>query len=450
MNEIEERLRIFRVPQLRCCETLGDGWAASRGERVAHYLTLGHFEKAPGSSPARGASFGQWQLDCHFPTIAHKGKFEPKEDFVTWTIEEIEREWGATAPFPEIVVDAFERAERVLGRDWIESTRLIPGGQVSGPSALLKVVSMGGQLSVLEAVKGAERLVAKLKSHDSSAEAELTAMHLLHGRNKESEIEYEPDTANGRKSDFRIRLPGEGWTYVEVTRPNISEARQRLMVILNQIIGLVREIQREFALEVFFRREPEDSEIEKLLDRARQFCAKGLNQREEVDDLALLILSDVTPGQIVPQQETGDHATPRLGAAMTVVGTGEPRRHVVARIPYSDKRADKFLSNEAAQLSKNHPGLIMVDASGEPTTFSSWGAVLARRFQPSIHTRVSGVCLFAPQLIPMTGTLVWVPAVQIHINSHAKLALPSWISSALLDAKNDFGTLLAASRTRQQ
>lgn len=368
---------------------------------------------------------------------------------MTWTVGEIEREWGATAPFPEIAVDAFERVERVLGRDWIESSRLIPGGLVSGPSPLLRVVSMGGRLSVLDAVQEPEKLIAKLTAHDNSAEAELTAMHLLHVRNKESQIEYEPDTTSGRKSDFRIGLPGGDWTYIEVTRPNISEAMERVTGILNRITELVRGIRREFALEVFFRREPKDEEIEPLLDRARRFCAEGLNKREEVADLALLILSDVTPGQIVPYQEPGDQATPRLLAAMASFGPGEPRRHVVAGIPYSDKRADSFLAHEAAQLPKDHPGLIMVDVSGEPTAFSSWGAILARRFQPTIHTRVSGVCLFAPQLIAITGTLVWVPAVQVHINSHAKRPLPPWVNSALLHAKNDFGTLLAASRTQQ-
>ena len=359
-----------------------------------------------------------------------------------WTIEEIERDWGATSPLPEIVIDAFERVETVLGRDWLTSTREVPGGQVRGAGPLLTVLSMGGRLTALAAIEGAARLVAKLKAHDSSAEAELTAMHLLHVRNKKSQIEYEPDTGNGRKSDFRIRLADKDWTYVEVTRPNISEAMERLMGILNRITGLVRKIQREFALEVFFRREPEDAEIERLLDRARQFCAEGLNQREEVDDLALLILSDVTPGQIVPYQEPGDHATPRLGAAMAVVGTGQPRRHVVARIPYSDKRADAFLHDEAAQLPTGHPGVIMVDVTGEPSAFSSWGPILARRFRPSIHTRVSGVCLFAPQLLPMSDGLMWIPKVQLHLNPNARLALPAWVSASLQDAANDFGTIL--------
>jgi len=360
---------------------------------------------------------------------------------MSYTIDEIERDWGATSAFPEIVVDAFERVARILGRDWIASTQCVSGGQVRGPGPLLTVVSMGGRLTALGAVKNAEKLVAKLKKHDISAEAELTAIYLLHVRNKKAEIEYEPVSRNGRKVDFRIRITGKAWTYIEVTRPNISEAMEHLTAILSRITGLVREIKREFALEVFFRREPDDDEIEGLLDSIRQFCVDSSSKCQEVSNLALLILSNVIPGQITPYQEPEDHATPRLGAAQFIVGQDEPKRHVVARVPYSDKRADAFLHNEAAQLPKDHPGMIMVDLSGEPTAFSSWGATLARRFQPAIHTRVSGVCLFAPLLLTLDNGLMWIPSVQLHINSNARLALPSWIVGSLKDATNDFGTL---------
>jgi len=368
---------------------------------------------------------------------------------MSYTIEEIERDWGATSSFPEIVIDAFERAEQILGRDWVASTRRVSGGQVRGPEPLLAVVSMGGRLTALGAVKNAEKLVAKLKRHDISAEAELTAMHLLHVRNKKAEIDYEPGSGNGRKVDFRIRVTGKDWTYIEVTRPNISEAMERLTVILSRITGLVKEIKREFALEIFFRREPDDEEVEGLLDPIRQFCIDSSCKHQEISDLAFLIISDV-PGQITPYQESEDHAMPRLGAAQVIVGKDEPKRHIVARIPYSDKRADDFLHNEAPQLPKDHPGLIMVDVSGEPTAFSSWGVILARRFQPGIHTRVSGVCLFAPQLLPLDNGIIWIPRVQLHVNPNARLALPSWITGSLKDAANDFGTLLRSRGTAPQ
>jgi hypothetical protein len=360
---------------------------------------------------------------------------------MSYTIEEIERDWGATSTFAEVVVDLFERAEKILGRGWVTSTREIHGGQVRGPGPLLSVMSMGGRLIALEAIEDGTKLVAKLKKRDTSAEAELTAMHILYVRNKIVKIKYEPDVGNGRKADFGLQTKDGDITYVEVTKPNVSEVSERLTKILNRITDLVSSIKRQFALEVFFKREPDDKEVEELLVHIQQFCAEGTNKRQEFGDLALLILSDVTPGQIMSHQEPGDQTTPRLVAVQVIVGSGEPKRHVMARIPYSDQRADVFLRREAAQLSKNRPGLIMVDVSAEPTAFSSWGKVLTRRLQPGIHTRVSGICLFSPQLLPTGNNLMWIPRVHLHVNPNARLALPSWIAASLDDAATAFGTL---------
>jgi len=369
---------------------------------------------------------------------------------MTCTIEEIERDWGITSTAPSVVLDAFERVERILGRDWIAQIRAPFGGHAPGAAPFLDVVSMGGRLGVLDGIEAPERLIARLRRHDRSAEAELTAMHLLHCRNRTAEIELEPDVSarrSVRKADFRIRLPGGTWTYVEVTSPNVSEARERVTVILDRITGLLWEVRREFALEVFFKREPREDELETLCVRIRRFCSEGKREREEVGDLALLILSSVRPGQITPHEEANGQVTARLAMAKVLGGGAQPRRHIVARIPYADQRADKFLADEAAQLDRGYPGLIMVDASGEPAAFTSWGPILARRFQPRIHTRVGGMCLFAPHLLPVENNLLWVLKVQLRVNPHAKLALPEWIREAVEEAARDFGMCWAAAQT---
>jgi len=201
---------------------------------------------------------------------------------MSYTVEEIEKDWGPTGPFPEIVVDAFNRVEQILGRDWVASTRKTPGGQVRGLSPLLSVMSMSGRLTVLDATEGAAKLADKLKKHDVSVEAELTAMHLLYVRNKNFKIKYEPDVGNGRKADFSIQAEDGDLTYVEVTRPDISEVRERLTDILERITSLVRETKRQFALEVLFKREPDDEEIRELTGYIQQLCADGTNKRQEV------------------------------------------------------------------------------------------------------------------------------------------------------------------------
>lgn len=71
---------------------------------------------------------------------------------MTYTWEEIQRDWiGATevsAP-PEMIaaiLAAFETAERVLGRDHVESYRSVPGLTVTGATPTLSVLDLGIQL----------------------------------------------------------------------------------------------------------------------------------------------------------------------------------------------------------------------------------------------------------------------------------------------------------------
>jgi hypothetical protein len=76
---------------------------------------------------------------------------------MAWTWKQIEQDWlagGRVATEPSAVVEAFERVEAVLGRDWIEQSRVhplvVPKGSppqttvVRGSDPVLTVVQMGG------------------------------------------------------------------------------------------------------------------------------------------------------------------------------------------------------------------------------------------------------------------------------------------------------------------
>jgi hypothetical protein len=50
---------------------------------------------------------------------------------VVWEWDEIEQRWldgGRVAAGPEAVVAAFERLDRIFGREWIEQSRIGPAG----------------------------------------------------------------------------------------------------------------------------------------------------------------------------------------------------------------------------------------------------------------------------------------------------------------------------------
>src|SRR5207248_685800 len=98
---------------------------------------------------------------------------------MSWTYDEIGKDWlGANviALPPEEVVAAFERCEHVLGRDWINKSR---GTFAIGAGSTLRVVTTGQWLASLDGLAAADSLVSKLAKDDSSAAAELHAIHLL-------------------------------------------------------------------------------------------------------------------------------------------------------------------------------------------------------------------------------------------------------------------------------
>jgi hypothetical protein len=105
-----------------------------------------------------------------------------------WTWDEIYSDWLSGNRLglpPEELVTAFNRAEQVLGRQWIETT----GSNRPGTYPALHVASADQRLSSLDGASGTEELIRKLQASDASAFAELTAVHLLRSQNPNSDVE---------------------------------------------------------------------------------------------------------------------------------------------------------------------------------------------------------------------------------------------------------------------
>jgi hypothetical protein len=362
--------------------------------------------------------------------------------YVAWTLKEIEEDWIAgritsLASSPEATVAAFSRVENVLGRAWIDACRVSGGGVVRGTAPTLRVVSMGQRLAVLDGIAGTAELIEHIRRGDDSAEAELTAIFLIRSQHRTAQVELYPPVGN-RVADCRVCDGKAPWTYVEVTRPDWSEATERARTVLDRVTALATDIKKSFALEVFLRREPADEELGQLIQILPRFChQEGIQQEELPAQLGLLLLNESAPGQVV----TGDHGEevcPRIGMARAIVGPGEPHRHIAVRMAFSDERAEAFLTSEARQLPKDAPGLIIMDLSRAPGAFKSWEPLLKRRFQPQIHTRVSAVCLFGGGLLMTPAGEAWLPETKLLLNRHATFPLPSWIETALIEAGAEF------------
>lgn len=289
---------------------------------------------------------------------------------------------------------------------------------------------MGQQLAALDGVRNTDQLLEKLRRGDQAASAELTAIYLIRSGRPDVGVELEPEVwiaGRHKRPDFLLSLAGEPDTYVEVTQPNLSEEEKQAQGILEGIVEAVKGIKRGFALEVFLRCVPTDTEAEMIRSRIPVFCMQDGIHREDLGDLGFLVLNQDAPGTIELRSHDGEVSRPRIGVIGAIAGPDEPHRHIVVRLAFSDERARQFLEAEARQLPKSAPGLIMVQMAHAPGGFKTWGHLLRRRLQPSLHTRVSAICLFDSALHGTEEGETWKHDTKLIVNPYATKQLPTWI-----------------------
>ncbi len=363
---------------------------------------------------------------------------------MTWSLEDIELGWiggevSVLAVPPASIVAAFDRAEQYLGRTWIEKARTSSGNINWGPISTLRIVNMGQKLAVLKNVNDPKRLLDRIRNDDLSAEGELTAIYLLLARNPDVAVELYPKVGE-READFRVRAPNEQlWTYVEVTQLSDSEDHDRATEVMQQIAAVLKPIRLTFSLETFLRRIPTQLEIVEILAKIRELCTRSGKQREELSNsLGFLSLNQSEPSQVVAHSHPGEENVSRLGMANVISGPGEPTRHISVRIAFSDDRAKATLDAEAPQLAKDAPGLIMAGVARATGAMKTWEPLLQRRFQPQMHTRVGGVCLWWGGLFATSKGEDQLFETKLISNPHARFPLPAWIRKTISEIGNEY------------
>jgi hypothetical protein len=355
---------------------------------------------------------------------------------VTWTVDTVERdllsgEINVIAQPRSEVIEAVERTQQLLGEDWVTSQTRNQKGLVPA----MRVVGMGLRLHAIEGLAGNEELLTKVRNLDSSAEAELTAIYLFRSRSSDVEIELFPPVGK-RIADFRMRKGKEEWTTVEVTEVMESAEEKRLNAILKQLITAFRSLSFPFSLEIILLREPTAEEVMELCETLPQFCENEEIQNARMyHDLGWLLLNRAPTGQL-PNSETPETAKlPSIGLAAFF----RDDQVVAVKICFSDERAEEMLTQEARQLPSGKRGLIMISGPSSEKELHVWEPLIRRRFQPSIHTRVGGVCLFSGGMVPAPDAKTdW--KIQAHFvpNPFAKAALPPWIEQSVRAVYNDF------------
>jgi hypothetical protein len=354
-----------------------------------------------------------------------------------WSWELIHNEWllgGSIGVQPEDIVAAFNAAERVLGNDWIKRHRITASGVVvAGATPTLSIVATGRALAVIDGRPGAPQLVERLKAGDRAAFVELKAIYMC-CVGLDGELEIGTEVAVGehsRKPDFRVRQQAAPWTYVEVAAPDISEVRQQAEAVMHELAAILPAVPSNTAIDLFLRRDLAEAEVESVKN---QMLELGTNAVAGDYDIGFGVISVNMshPSTIEPREFGAEPYTPRLGLSKAESVGGQPaNKRVSIRYPYSDERAEEFLTREARQLSRESPGLVMLSLSGTVAAFRTWRPLLLRRLQPNLHTRVSAICLFHSGIETTANGEDVVTHMFLIENAYALHKLPAWIIAAL-------------------
>jgi hypothetical protein len=294
---------------------------------------------------------------------------------------------------------------------------------------------MGALLASLEAIRGVDALIRKLRHGERAAVAEATAIHLLRQHPSDSAVELEPAVPVAgrpvRKGDFRVRRSGDPWTYVEVSATDQTTTEREALQLLQRLGEPVHATSGSFALELFFRSMPDEDEVDAILRRIRDLDGRPGSLSEELPGGLGTLLYDTTrdPRDVSPRVPNEPYR-PGLSRA-NVVHHADETRSITVRLPYADTRGRKKLGEESLQLPRNDPGLVMIDTAGAPGSRHSWEPTI--RGDLHYHTRVSAVCMFQWASLPRDDLAEYVAVMgKLIVNPSARRTLPSWIIERLL------------------
>jgi hypothetical protein len=215
-----------------------------------------------------------------------------------------------------------------------------------------------------------------------------------------------------------------------VATPDTSLLAQQTQAVLQRIGNILPTLPLGTTVEVFLRGEPVDAEVEVIVAATEKALRELKPRIEEISGLALLAINQDRPGQVVVR-DYGEEPRARYGFARAEITDGQAGKHISVRIPFTDERAEEFLSRESRQLPTTDPGLVMIDMGAVSGGLKSWEPLVRRRFQPQLHTRVSAACLFHSGLNPTLGGLEFVIETVNILNEHAHLPLHEWVLARL-------------------
>jgi hypothetical protein len=354
-------------------------------------------------------------------------------------MDRIRNEWLAGSQLaiaPGDVVAGFNKSEELLGADWIRAHRGGADRNLAGPAVALPIAVTGLQLRSVEGAPGLNEVLARLQARERerSARSELAAASYCVEGQPGARLEFGAPVrvgARNRRPDFRVALPGDAWTHAEVTAPDRSEATRRAQAMIAAIAGNLFAQQKGSTIEVLLLREVVGDDEDRLAREVARMAAFEQRHLEELGDLAVVEVNAGTPGHIEAGRDFGRELGPVLAVTRALITNNLAQKHIIVKVPVTDRRAADFLTSEARQLPTGEPGLVVLDMTAAVDSFDNWEEILRGRLQPAIHTRVSAVLLTRSATQPGAEHFHWIVSKRLIENSNAALPLPPWLARQL-------------------
>jgi len=285
---------------------------------------------------------------------------------------------------------AFRWCAEKFGREWLQPTR--PETLVTDAYVVAAIWNAGSRA---ESLRGADKLMQKLGTSISDVAwpilAELCAVAHFASRGTRVVLEQDIHLEGSRhKPDMHIQLPVDSF-HVEISCPEMGQEYLRLMALLRSTVESIAIDHRH--AQVYFYREPTLAEGALV----RRFLHEGLDLpfRRHVDGVAELFLDQPADESLSTFPPAVNEPGPLLAAMSAQVRAGVLARRTTVKLPFSDTRARMFIHNEAQQLPKGGPGIIILDVSRTVGKPASWAdAVRAYLANTTAHTRVSAVLVW--------------------------------------------------------
>lgn len=336
-------------------------------------------------------------------------------------LKDILRDWvlGETLDYEmEDVINAFNDVERIMGQKWLD----LAFGQTPGASVAIEIIELGRTLREIEKIHKGSDLISKIAtcypltiyhgnesrkhdsiwSHSSNELKELAhslavARHVAHYRRHSIEVELEPELpvkTKIRHPDFRVEHD-RTWIYVEVVCPGFSEEAQNIYEILAKIANVSDEIRMDRVAEVYFFKDPSDTEIGQIIEKCKLLAEGDLQPQECVIGNTAQIFTNPWNQERLPTFAPAvEEKRPILGVVRGKFSTAEGISHGTkcnVKMPFTDERAQRILGKKSRQLSSEHPGLIIIDVSSVSGGLKRWPELIAKRLQPNLNRRIGGV-----------------------------------------------------------